>query len=241
MRGALTARNAITASPWSAGRLPLVSLASGFAADGERAQLDGLDAALGDAGRVTSAAEASIAAPRPGSLRYATWTSHRIVTDLKPTRLAGAFAGRMRVDTADADGEISGDLKQSGWRRLLRAAVARGVVDVEHLPRTGRGGTLQGTASFAMAGTRAFKVSRNRATALNPASFGNYRSHRCTGRPARRARSGPAWSAAISFELGRDSTCADVRSPEPARSHFARQRRDAHIELSAGANQARTP
>src|SRR6185312_9501857 len=128
VRGALTARNAI-AGPWSAGRLPLVSLASGFAAYGELIELDGLDGAFGDAGRVTGAAAVDRGA--------ATWRLsvrdldlRRIVTDLRATRLAGAFAGRMRVDTADAEGEVSGDLRQADMALAFHAAVGRGVVDV---------------------------------------------------------------------------------------------------------------
>jgi translocation and assembly module TamB len=235
VRGALTARNAI-AGPWSAGRLPVVSLTSGFAADGERVQLDGLDAALGDAGRVTGAAGIDRGA--------ATWQLavrdldlHRIVADLKPTRLAGAFAGRMRVDTDDADGEISGDLKQSDMALAFRAAVTRGVVDVSTFRAQVRGGTLQGTASFAMSGTRPFQVNAT-ATALNPASFGNYPVASLSGKASAQGALKPAWSAAISFELGRDSTLRGRPLAGTGKLALSPGNvRDAHIELSAGANQ----
>ncbi|HEX4523598.1 MAG TPA: translocation/assembly module TamB domain-containing protein [Casimicrobiaceae bacterium] len=234
VRGALTARNAI-AGPWSAGRLPLVSMASGFAADGEGVQLDELDAALGDAGRVTGAAGIDRGA--------ATWRLavrdldlHRIVADLKPTRLAGAFAGRMRVDTADADGEISGDLRQSDMALAFRATVARGVIDVSTFRAQARGGTLQGTASVAMAGTRAFRLNAT-ATTLNPASFGNYPVASLSGTANAQGALKPVWSAAISFELGRDSTLRG--RPLAGTGKFAvapGSIRDAHVALTAGAN-----
>ncbi|HEV7413371.1 MAG TPA: translocation/assembly module TamB domain-containing protein, partial [Casimicrobiaceae bacterium] len=235
VRGALTARNAI-AGPWSAGRLPLVSLASGFAADGGRIHLEGLDAALGDAGRVTGAAGID-RGTATWQLAVRDLDLHRIVADLKPTRLAGAFAGRMRVDTDDADGEISGDLKQSGMALAFRAAVARGVVDVSTFRAQARGGTLQGTASFAISGIRAFKVDGT-ATALNPASFGDYPVASLSGKASAQGALKPAWSAALSFELGRNSSLRG--RPLAGSGKLALSPgsiRDAHVALSAGANQ----
>ncbi|HEX3633748.1 MAG TPA: translocation/assembly module TamB domain-containing protein, partial [Casimicrobiaceae bacterium] len=235
VRGALTARNVI-AGPWSAGRLPLVSLASGFAADGERVQLDGLDAALGDAGRVTGAAGIDRGA--------ATWQLavrdldlHRIVADLKPTRLAGAFAGRMRVDSADAGGEISGDLRQSGMALAFRATVGHGVVDVSTFRAQARGGTLQGTASFAIAGSQAFKLNAT-ATALNPASFGNYPAASLSGKASAQGALKPAWSTELSFEIARNSSLRG--RPLTGTGKLALSPgsvRGAHVELNVGANQ----
>jgi translocation and assembly module TamB len=235
MRGELTARNAI-AGPWSDGRLPLLSLASEFAADGERIQLDGLDAALGDAGRVTGAAGIDRGAVT-WQLAVRDLDLHRIATDLKPTRLAGASAGRMRVDTADADGEISGDLRQSDMALAFRAAVRRGIVDVSTFRAQVRGGTLQGTASFAMAGTRAFKVNAT-AMALNPANFGNYPVASLSGKASAQGALKPAWSAALSFELGRNSSLRGRPLTGTGKLSLSPGSiRDARVELSAGANQ----
>ena len=235
VRGTLTASNA-AAGLWSDGRLPVTSIASTFAADGERIQLDGLDATLGEAGRVTGAAAFDRSA--------ATWQLavreldlHRIVADLKPTRLGGAFAGRMRIDAGEADGQISGDLRQSDVTLAFRAAVGHGVVDVKTFRAQARGGTLQGTASLALAGTRDFKVDAT-ATALNPASFGNYPVASLSGRASAQGALRPTWSAALSFELGRNSSLRG--RPLAGAGKLALSPgsvRDARIKLSVGANQ----
>ena len=235
VRGALTARNAL-AGPWSAGRLPLVSLKSEFAADGERMKLDGLDAGLGDAGRVSGAAGLDRGAAS-WQLAVRDLDLHRIVADLKPTRLAGTFAGRMRLDNADADGEISGDLRQADMALAFRAAVAHGIVDVGTFRAQARGGTLQGTATFALAGTQAFKVNAV-AAALNPASFGHYPVASLSGKASAQGALKPVWSAAVSFELARNSSLRGRPLVGAGKLALAPGSvRDAHVELSAGANQ----
>jgi translocation and assembly module TamB len=235
VRGALTAHNAL-AGPWSEGRLPLVSLASDFAADGERVQLDRLDAALGDAGRVSGAAGIDRGAAN-WQLAVRDLDLHRIVADMKPTRLAGSFAGRMRIDNADADGEISGDLRQADMALAFRAAVAHGIVDVSTFRAQARGGALQGTATFALAGAQAFKVNAV-ATALNPASFGRYPVASLSGKASVQGTLKPVWSAALSFQLAGSSTLRG--RPLAGTGKLALSPgsvRDAHVALSAGANQ----
>ena len=234
MRGTLTASNA-AAGLWSDGRLPVTSIASTFAVDGERIQLDGLDATLGEAGRVTGAAALDRSA--------ATWQLavrdldlHRIVADLNPTRLGGAFAGRMRIDTGAADGEISGDLRQSDVALAFRAAVGQGVVDVKTFRAQARGGTLQGTARLALADTLDFKVDAT-ATALNPASFGNYPVASLSGKASAQGALKPAWSAALSFELGRNSSLRGRPLAGAGKLALAPgSMRDARVELDVGAN-----
>ncbi len=235
VRGTLTARNNAP-GPWSAGRLPVVSLTSGFTADGERVALDGLDAGLGDAGRI-----AGVAGVDHG---VATWQLavhdldlHRIAPDLRATRLAGAFAGSIHVDAGEAEGELSGDLKQADIGLAFRAAIARGVVDVRTFRAQARGGTLQGTASFALAGNRDFKLSAT-ATALNPASFGSYPVASLSGKATVQGALKPAWSAALSFELGRNSSLRGRPLAGAGKLALAPGSvRDVHVELSAGANQ----
>lgn len=235
VRGELTARNA-AAGPWSAGQLPVESVTSVFAADGERIALDRLDAALGQAGHVTGVA---------GIGRdTATWQLavreldlHRIATDLKPTRLGGAFAGRMRVDTAEIDGEMSGDLKQSDVALAFRASVARGVVDVKTFRAQARGGALQGTARLSLGGNRNFSVNAT-ATALNPASFGSYPVASLSGTASAQGALKPRWSAAVSFDLARNSSLRGRPLTGSGRLALSPGSvRDVRVELSAGANQ----
>ncbi|HEY7943367.1 MAG TPA: translocation/assembly module TamB domain-containing protein [Casimicrobiaceae bacterium] len=236
VHGTLTARNA-AAGPWSAGRLPIVTIASAFATDGGNARLDGLDAALGDAGHVTGDASIDHGA--------ATWKLavhdldlHRIVTDLKATRLAGAFAGRMRIDASEPDGELSGDLRQSDISLAFRAAIQRGIVDVKTFRAQARGGTLQGTASMALAGAREFDVKAT-ATALDPAAFGAYPAASLSGTARARGTLEPAWSAALSFQLARISSFRGHPFSGNGKLALAPGSvRDAQVELAAGANRA---
>ncbi len=87
----------------------------------------------------------------------------------------------------------------------FRAAVGRGVVDVKTFRAQARGGTLQGTARLSPVGQLDFKVDAT-ATALNPASFGNYPVASLSGKASAQGALKPAWSAALSFELGRNSS-----------------------------------
>jgi translocation and assembly module TamB len=232
--GTLTARNA-EAGPWSAGRLPIARLESKFIADDERVRLDGLDATVGGAGRVTGNAGADRGVAS-WQLAVRDLDLHRILADLRSTRLAGAFAGRMRVDTQEADGELSGDLRQSDVALAFRAAVRRGVVDVGAFRAQARGGSLQGSASLAISGSREFSVKAT-ATALNPAAFGDYPVASLSGTASARGTLKPAWSALLSFELGRNSSLRGRALTGAGKLALSPGSvRDAHVELDAGAN-----
>ncbi|MEP6997008.1 MAG: translocation/assembly module TamB domain-containing protein [Betaproteobacteria bacterium] len=234
VRGALTAKNAIP-GPWSDGRLPVATLASAFVADDDRFQLDGLDAALGEAGRVTGDAGVDHGAAT-FQLAVRDLDLHRIAVDLKPTRLAGTLAGRMRVDTDQADGEMNGDLRQSDMALTFRAAISRGVVDVKTFRARARGGMLQGTASLTLAGTQDFNVAAT-ATALNPAAFGDYPVASLSGSANARGALKPVWSAAVSFDLGRNSSLPGRPLTGAGRLALSPGSvRDARVELGAGAN-----
>ncbi|MGH8850347.1 MAG: hypothetical protein ACREYD_05085, partial [Casimicrobiaceae bacterium] len=236
VHGTLTARNA-TAGPWSAGRLPVVTIASGFAADGDSTRLVGLDAALGKAGRVRG--DAGIArGEATWKLQVRDLDLRGIATDLRPTRLAGALAGRMRVDASEPEGELSGDLAQSDVALAFRAAIRRGIVDVQAFRAQARGGALQGTASMGLSGAREFSVDA-KATALNPAAFGAYPAASLSGTARARGKLEPAWSASLSFALARSSRFRG--HPFSGRGKLAlapRTVRDADVELAAGANRA---
>jgi hypothetical protein len=162
----------------------------------------------------------------------------RFVADLRQTRLAGTFAGRMRVDTADADGEISGDLRQSDMALAFRAAVARGVIDVRTFRAQARSRTLQGTASFAIAVTK--PSSGRTVVGLNPASFGNYPVASLSGKASAQGALKPAWSVALSFELGHDSSLRGRPLAGTGKLALAPGSvRDAHVAFRAGAEKGK--
>ncbi|MGH8712433.1 MAG: hypothetical protein ACREYB_00350, partial [Casimicrobiaceae bacterium] len=236
VHGTLTARNA-AAGPWSAGRLPVVTIASGFTADGDGARLVGIDATLGEAGRVRG--DAAIArGEATWKLKVRDLDLRGIATDLRPTRLAGALAGRMRVDVSEPEGELSGDLAQSDVALAFRAAIRRGIVDVQGFRARARGGTLQGTASMGLSGAREFSVAA-KATALNPAAFGAYPAASLSGTARARGKLEPAWSASLSFALVSSSRFRGHPFSGKGKLALAPGTvRDADVELAAGANRA---
>ena len=234
VRGTLVAHNAL-AGAWSARRLPLATIASGFAAGGESIRFDGLDASLGDAGRIRgdAALERDIASWK---LAVRDFDLHGIVDDLKPTRLAGALSGRMRINASEPDGEVNGDLRQSDVEFAFRAATARGIVDVSTFRARARGGSVQGSGRLALGGAQAFNADV-RASALDPAAFGDYPAARVSGAAMLRGTLKPSWSASVAFQLGKGSTFrgrALAGAGKLAVSPGAV--RDAKVELAIGAN-----
>lgn len=234
VRGSLSARNA-DAGPWTSNRLPLTSLTSAFAADSGRIGLEGLDAALGGAGRVTG--DAGIGGGISSwKLVVRDLDLHRIATELRTTRLAGTFAGRMRFDGGEGDGEVSGDLRQSDMALAFRAALARSVVDVKTFELRARGGALRGTASLALAGNREFRANAT-ATALNPAAFGAYPVASLSGNATARGALKPTWSAALSFDLDHNSSLRGRSFTGTGKVDVSPGSvRDARVELAAGTN-----
>ena len=234
VRGTLIARNAV-AGPWSARHLPLVTVASAYVTAGNGIRLDGLDASLGDAGRIAGNAGFG------GGV--ATWKLavrdldlHALAADLKPTRLAGALAGRMRIDASEPEGDLSGDLKQSDVALAFRAAIGHGIVDVASFRAQARGGSVQGNARLALAGAQEFSAHLT-ATGLNPSSFGAYPVASLSGAASVRGALKPSWSAAISFQLVKGSTFRQRSLAGAGTLALAPGSvRDARVELTAGAN-----
>ncbi|HEY2862573.1 MAG TPA: translocation/assembly module TamB domain-containing protein [Casimicrobiaceae bacterium] len=234
VHGTLTARNA-DAGPWNSNRLPLTSLTSAFGADRGRIRLEGLDAALGDTGRVTGDAgiDGGISSWK---LAVRNLDLHRIASDLRTTRLAGTFAGTMRFDGGEGDGEVSGDLRQSDMALAFRAALAGSLVDVKTFQLRARGGALRGTASLALAGNREFRANAT-ATALNPAAFGAYPVASLSGNATARGTLKPTWSAALSFEVDRNSSLRGRSFTGAGKLALSPGIvRDARLELAAGTN-----
>lgn len=235
-RGTLAARNA-AAGLWSAGRLPLATITSAFAiaGDGGAIRLDALTAALGEAGHI--AGKAGI------DRGIATWKLavrdldlHGIAADLRPTRLAGDFAGRMRTDAVGPEGDLSGDLKQADVALAFRAAIADGVVDVASFRAQARGGSLQGKGRLTLAGAREFSADVTAAW-LNPAAFGAYPVASLSGTASVRGTLDPSWSAALTFALAKNSSFR--RRPLTGAGTLAASPgsvRDAKVELAAGTN-----
>ncbi|HKW79813.1 MAG TPA: translocation/assembly module TamB domain-containing protein [Casimicrobiaceae bacterium] len=233
-RGTLVAHNAL-AGAWSARRLPLASIASGFAVGDYGVRLDGLDASLGDAGRIRgdAAFERDIASWK---LDVRDLDLHGIADDLKPTRLAGALSGRMHLDASEPDGEVSGDLRQSDVALAFRATAAHGTVDVSTFRARARGGSVQGSGRLALGGAQAFSADL-RASALDPAAFGDYPPARLSGNATLRGTLKPSWTAVVAFQLGKGSSLRGHALTGTGKLAVSPGVvRDARVDLAIGAN-----
>jgi translocation and assembly module TamB len=234
VRGKLVARNA-ESGPIDNKRLPILALSSSFEFAEGTGTLEALEASLGSTGRVTGNVRVSRDEAR-WDLSVRELDLKSIVSSLNATRLAGAIKGQLRLDSESPDGVVAGELRQATVALAFDAAVRRGVVDVRRFRAQAHGGSLEGTATLATGGTEVFSASA-KASALDPAAFGNFPQASISGTIEARGELKPTWSAALKFKVADGSrlrglplTGAGVLTVESERVH------DTDVDIAAGGN-----
>jgi translocation and assembly module TamB len=234
VRGKLAARNA-EPGPIDNKRLPILALSSSFEFAEGTATLEAFEASLGGNGRVAGNGRVGRDEAR-WDLSVRELDLKSLASNLNATRLAGAIKGQLRLDSESPDGVFAGELKQATVALAFDAAVRRGVVDVRRFRAQAHGGSLEGTATLATGGTQAFSASA-KASALDPAAFGNFPQASISATIEARGELKPTWSAALKFKVADGSrlrglplTGAGALTVESERVH------DADVDIAAGGN-----
>ena len=191
------------AGPWSDGKMPIVALSSTWTFKPGNIELGGIEATLTEGGRAAGDARFGTDVVQ-WNLALAGIDLHGVVTDLRPTHLAGAVTGRLDLATPELTGNASGRLEQAGISVAFDAALHDGNIDLRRFVARAHGGTLEGTATLAMKGQRAFAI-QARATALDPSQFGEYPAVSLFGTVDAHGALEPHWSSAIDFKLAPES------------------------------------
>ena len=234
VRGKLAARNA-EAGTVDSKRLPILALSSSFELTAGTATLEALEASLGTTGRVAGNVRVGGDEAR-WNLSVRELDLKSIISSLNATRLAGVLKGQLRLDAESPEGVVAGELKQAAVALAFDASVHRGIVDVRKFRAQAHGGSLEGTATLATKGTEAFSASA-RATALDPAAFGNFPQASISGTIDARGELKPTWMAALKLKIADGSRLrglplngAGVLTVERERVH------DADVDIAAGGN-----
>jgi translocation and assembly module TamB len=198
IRGSLTVRNG-EAGSWSDQKLPIQTLSTGFIVAGQALSLDALNGEVTGAGRVTGSASFNASAVQ-WNLALRDIDLHALARNLNATRLVGKLEGRARLDTADIEGTLAGELRQSGIALAFDATLLHDVVNVRSFKAEARGGAVRGSATVALRGAEQFSVAAT-AFHLDPSAFGNYPSASLSGTVDARGALKPNWSAALGFKI----------------------------------------
>ena len=186
LRGTIELANAQPGA-LSVDRLPLASLESQFAFDGQVLKLDGLRTSLGAAGNVQGSGEIEGKVARL-SLRAQALDLHAVHTALNRTKLAGTLeldaaenGQRVVLDLGDARVKVKASLRREGER-----------VAVQTLRASGYGGEVSGAGSLELSGKRAFSARLN-ARSFDPARFGSFPRAVLNGTADLRGSLSPNW------------------------------------------------
>ncbi|HXL83553.1 MAG TPA: translocation/assembly module TamB domain-containing protein [Casimicrobiaceae bacterium] len=234
VRGKFAARNA-DAGTLDSKRLPILALSSSFEFAAGTATLEALEATLGGSGRVAGNVRVGGDEAR-WNLSVGELDLKSIASSLNATRLAGAIKGQLRLDTDSPEGVIVGELKQAAVALAFDAAVHRGIIDVHKFRAQAHGGSLEGTATLATNGAQAFSASA-RATALDPAAFGNFPQASISGTIDARGELKPTWTAALKLKIADGSRLRGLPLNGAGALTVERERvHDADIDIAAGGN-----
>jgi translocation and assembly module TamB len=234
VRGKLSARNA-QPGPLDSKRLPILALSSSFEFAAGTATLEAIEASLGGGGRVSGNVRVGGDEAR-WNLMVRELDLKSIVSSLNATRLAGALRGQLRLDTETPDGLVMGELKQASVALAFDAAVRRGIIDVRRFRAAAHGGSIEGSATLATSGTQAFTTSA-RASALDPAAFGNFPQASISGTIDAHGELKPSWSAALKIRIADGSRLRGL--PLGGAGELAVQSErvhDADVDITAGGN-----
>jgi translocation and assembly module TamB len=234
VRGKFAARNA-DAGTLDSKRLPILALSSSFEVVAGSATLEALEATLGGSGRVAGNVRVGGDEAR-WNLSVGELNLKSIASSLNATRLAGAIKGQLRLDTDSPEGVVVGELKQAAVALAFDAAVHRGIIGVHKFRAQAHGGSLEGTATLATNGAQAFSASA-RATALDPAAFGNFPQASISGTIDARGELKPTWTAALKLKIADGSRLRGLPLNGAGALTVERERvHDADIDIAAGGN-----
>ena len=234
VRGKFAARNA-DAGTVDSKRLPILALSSSFEFAAGTATLKALEATLGGSGRVAGNVRVGSDEAR-WNLNVRELDLKSIVSSLNATRLAGAIKGQLRLDTDSPEGVVAGELKQAAVALAFDAAVHRGIIDVHKFRAQAHGGSLEGTAALATNGAQAFSASA-KATALDPAAFGNFPQASISGTVDARGELKPTWTAALNLKIADGSRLRGLPLNGAGALTVERERvHDADVDIAAGGN-----
>ncbi len=164
--GTLRARNE-TPGPIDKGRVPVASIASGFAWDGTVLALNGIDAEL--AGNARARGSVSLApggGPVKIDLSLANVDLAQLQTSLIATRLSGTIAGEVDKERQ----VLRGDLRQADLALAFDAVVAGRRVELRSARAQAGAGTLTGSGTLDLDAPRAFSI-KARASKFDPSRF----------------------------------------------------------------------
>jgi translocation and assembly module TamB len=187
--------------PIDAEALPLARLAAQFTLDGDAFRLAAIDAVLaggaakGD-GRIALRGERSL----HFALTIADLDLARLQSKLTPTRLSGRIV-------ADADAKrqtLEGDVRYRDMTLAFAAAVAERRVDISRFRASAGGGSLAGSAQFALNDANDFSV-RATMTNLDPSRFAAVPQATLDGTLAANGVVHPQWRAAVDVALAPSS------------------------------------
>jgi translocation and assembly module TamB len=234
VEGKVTASN-LDAGPLDSKRLPIVTLVSSFDVGSGVATLDSLEASLGTAGRVAGSVRVGNDEAR-WNLSIRELDLKSVVSSLNPTRLAGAIRAQLRLDTESPEGTASGEIKEAAVALSFDAALHRGVVDVRRFRAEARGGSLSGAATLATSGNRAFTLNA-KASALDPAAFGNFPQASISATVDARGQLAPSWQATAKLNIADGSRLRGLPLTGLGTLTVERERiRDANVDIAAGGN-----
>jgi len=234
VQGKFSARNA-QPGPLDGKGLPIVALSSAFDLAAGTATLETLEATLGATARIA------------GNVRVggdeARWNVivrdldlKNIASSLNATKLAGTVKGQLRLDTESPTGTVSAELKQAAVALGFDAAVHRGIIDVRRFRAEAHGGSLEGSGTLATSGTKAFSISA-RASALDPAAFGNYPQASISATIDARGEMKPTWAARLKLKIADGSRLRGLPLTGAGELSVERERiHDADVDISAGGN-----
>ena len=212
--GELTAGNA-AAGPIDAGRIPVASLKTNFAWDGQVLALGSAEAQIAGGG----SAGGSVSVPVGGgpialNLTLRNVDLARIQSSLVATRLSGTLAADVTHDRQ----VVRGDLRQADLALSFAGNVEGRAVTLDRFRLMAGGGELAGNATLALDGARAFMLSA-RATHFDPARFAAMPQARLDGTLSARGSLRPAWDVTADVTLAKKSRFAGLDVAGSAHVH----------------------